>query len=109
IVRERRMGIGNRVEFLPERDDERTRGRRRIFRREGHADVGAFGGRRIGENALPTVATDEDRIESLALRFLQDLETRRHAAGDEHDLGLARLEVRYVGLRRRKVGVDWIE
>ena len=87
------MRIRNRIVFLLERGNESARGRRRIFRRKGHPNVGAFGSRGIRQNSLPAIATDEDRIESLPLRFLQNLETRRDTTGNENDAGFSSLEI----------------
>src|SRR4051812_45870334 len=109
IVGEGSVRIGRSAEFLFERGDKRTRGRRWIFGRERHADVGAFRDGRVGKDSLPTVTTDEYWIESLTLCFLQDLATRLDATSDEHDFWPARFEIRDIRLRRRKIGVDRIQ
>ena len=58
---------------------------------------------------MPAVTADENGIESLPLRFLQNLEARCHAACHEDYPWLARFEIRYVGLGGRQVGIDRIE
>ena len=80
--------------FLLECGNEGARRRQWIFGSERHANVGAFRGRGVGQNTLPAVAADEDRIEALTLRFLKDLEARRDSSRDEDDLRLSSSDTR---------------
>src|SRR4029077_15178535 len=83
VVSECGMRVGSRIEFLLECGYELARGRRRIFRGKGHPDVSAFRNRGVGQDSLPSVATDKDRFEPLAFGFRKDLKSRRAASRHE--------------------------
>ena len=74
VVSERGKSIRRGIVSPCERLDEALNRGRRILGVERRSHVGTFGGDRVGDDALPAVAAEEDCVELLSLRFTENCE-----------------------------------